>query len=130
MSQRVSTWSSFFGTIGNAFIYILEDSNVSLGSATLLLIVAVALVPSTVSFMKRVMIGAPHVIAHLAAALFFAVLLEAGIVDFVPSKTLQTSGQFSLSSFYMCDIREFHECFLASNIFEVYGNYIFKILYY
>lgn len=94
----------------------------SLGSATLLLIVAVALVPSTVSFMKRVMIGAPHVIAHLAAALFFAVLLEAGIVDFVRSKTLQTSGQFSLSSlkfltFYMCDIRVFHECFLASNTF-------------
>ena len=79
MSQRVSTWSSFFGTLGNAFIYILEDSNVSLGSATLLLIVAVALVPSTVSFKKRVIIAALHVFVHLATALFFMLLLEAYI---------------------------------------------------
>ncbi|KAL4649716.1 hypothetical protein ACB092_01G035000 [Castanea dentata] len=88
-------WSSLFGTIGKAFRYILEDSTVSLGSAMLLLIVAVALVPSTVSFAKRVMIGATHAFAHLALALCYSVMLEANTVDFVRSKTLQTSAYHS-----------------------------------
>ncbi|XP_075668225.1 uncharacterized protein LOC142638081 [Castanea sativa] len=90
-----SYWSSCFAAIKNAFIYILEDSNVSLGSATLLLIVAVAIVPSTVSFKNRVMIGATHVFVHLAAALSYSVMLEVSIVGLVQSKTLQTSAYHS-----------------------------------
>ena len=88
---------SFFGSVWNAFIYMMDLSYVSLGGATLLLILAVAFVPSKVSCKTRVMIGVLHVSAHLAAALILMLVLELGIETFVRHKLATTSGQFFLS---------------------------------
>ena len=81
----------------NAFIYMMDLSYVSLGGATLLLILAVAFVPSKMSGKTRVMIGVLHVSAHLAAALILMLVLELGIETFVRHKLATTSGQFFLS---------------------------------
>ena len=81
----------------NAFIYMMGLSYVSLGGATLLLILEVAFAPSKVSCKTRVMIGVLHVSAHLAAALILMLVLELGIETFVRHKLVATSGQFFLS---------------------------------
>uniref|UniRef100_A0A2N9HL02 Calcineurin-like phosphoesterase domain-containing protein n=1 Tax=Fagus sylvatica TaxID=28930 RepID=A0A2N9HL02_FAGSY len=90
-------WRSFFGTVWNALIYMLELSYVSLGGAMLLLILAVAFVPSKVSWKARVMIGILHVSAHLTAALILMLVLEVGVETFVRNNLVATSGQFFLS---------------------------------
>ncbi|KAL4649731.1 hypothetical protein ACB092_01G035800 [Castanea dentata] len=87
---------SFFGTVWNAFIFMMDLSYVSLGGATLLLILAIAFVPSKVSSKTRVMIGVLHVSAHLAAALILMLVLELGIETFVRHKLVATSGYHSL----------------------------------
>jgi len=76
---------------------MMDLSYVSLGGPTLLLILAVAFVPSKVSCKTRVMIGVLHVSAHLAAALILMLVLELGIETFVRHKLVATSGQFFLS---------------------------------
>ena len=88
---------AFFGTVWNAFMYVVNFSYVSLIAAGLFLIVAIAFVPSKVSWMTRVMIGFLHVSAHLAAALILILMLELGIETFVRLKLVETSGQFFLS---------------------------------
>ncbi|XP_075668125.1 uncharacterized protein LOC142637993 [Castanea sativa] len=87
---------SFFGTVWNAFIFMMDLSYVSLGGATLLLILAIAFVPSKVSSKTRVMIGVLHVSAHLTAALILMLVLELGIETFVRHKLVATSGYHSL----------------------------------
>ena len=84
----------------------------SLGGAMLLLILAVAFVPSKVSWKARVMIGILHVSAHLTAALILMLVLEVGVETFVRNNLVATSGQFFLS--VMSDIPQ---CYLASNCF-------------
>ncbi|KAL0017340.1 hypothetical protein SO802_004409 [Lithocarpus litseifolius] len=87
---------SFFGTVWNAFMYLLEHSYVSLGGATLLLIVAVAFVPSKVSCKTRILIGVLHASIHLAAALILMSAFELGIEFLVRQKLVETSGYHSL----------------------------------
>ncbi|KAF3948021.1 hypothetical protein CMV_025929 [Castanea mollissima] len=87
---------SFFGTVWNAFMYLLEHSYVSLGGATLLLIVAVAFVPSKVSCKTRILIGVLHASIHLAAALILMLVFELGIEFLVRQKLVETSGYHSL----------------------------------
>ncbi|KAL0017342.1 hypothetical protein SO802_004411 [Lithocarpus litseifolius] len=89
---------SFFGTVWNAFIYMMDLSYVSLGGATLLLILAVAFVPSKVSCKTRVMIGVLHVTAHLAAALILMLVLELGI-ETLPNTYMLTN---STTIFFSC----------------------------
>ncbi|XP_062019886.1 uncharacterized protein LOC133736424 isoform X1 [Rosa rugosa] len=91
---------SFFGTVWNAFVYMLEQSYVSLAGAVVLLIVAVTFVPSKVSRKKRVMIGVLHVSAHLAAALILMLLLELGVEMCVQHQLLGTSGYHTLYEWY------------------------------
>lgn len=91
---------SFFGTVWNAFIYMLEHSYVSLAGALLLLIVAIAFVPSKVSRKKRAIIGVLHVSAHLAAALVLMLLLELGVETCIRHKLLATSGYHTLYQWY------------------------------
>lgn len=79
----------------NAFIYMLEHSYVSLGGAMLLLTMAIAFVPSKVSWKKRIIIGIVHVFAHLTAALILMLVLELGVETFVRDELLATSGGFS-----------------------------------
>lgn len=85
---------SFFGTVWNNFICMLEHSYVSLAGALLLLIAAIVFVPSKVSRKKRAIIGVIHVSAHLAAALVLMLLLELGVETCIRHKLLATSGEF------------------------------------
>lgn len=87
-------WWSCFGTVGNAFIYMLERSYVSLGGAALLAIVAIAFAPYKGSWKSRVTIGILHLSAHLTAALFLMLVLELGVEMLVRHKLLATSGTF------------------------------------
>lgn len=91
---------SFISTVWNTAVYMLEHSYISLTGATLLLIVAIAFVPSRVSRKKRVIIGVLHVSAHLAAALILMLLLELGIETCIRHKLLATSGEFCLPVIY------------------------------
>lgn len=61
-----------------------------------LLIVAIAFVPSKVSRKKRAIIGVLHVSAHLSAALILMLLLELGVETCIRHKLLATSGEFFL----------------------------------
>lgn len=76
---------------------MVERSYISLTGAMLLLIVAIAFVPSRVSRKKRAIIGVLHVSAHLAAALILMLLLELGVETCIRHKLLATSGEFFLS---------------------------------
>ncbi|KAK9270823.1 hypothetical protein L1049_026409 [Liquidambar formosana] len=90
----------FFSTVWDAFIYVLEHSRVSLGGVLLLLMAAVAFVPSKVSRKKRVIIGFLHVSAHLAAALILMLMLELGVETCIQHKLLATSGYHTLYQWY------------------------------
>ncbi|KAA0060871.1 Metallophos domain-containing protein [Cucumis melo var. makuwa] len=91
---------SFFGTVWNAFLYMLGESYVSLAGAIVLLIVAVTFIPSKASKKKRVIIGLLHVSAHLAAALFLMLLLELGLETCIRHELLATSGYHTLYEWY------------------------------
>ncbi|KAF5740703.1 Calcineurin-like metallo-phosphoesterase superfamily protein isoform 1 [Tripterygium wilfordii] len=91
---------SFFGTVWNAFIYVLEYSYVSLAGVIILLIAAISFVPSKVSRKKQVIIGVLHVSAHLAAALILMLLLELGVETCIRHKLLATSGYHTLYQWY------------------------------
>uniref|UniRef100_A0A803QW89 Uncharacterized protein n=2 Tax=Cannabis sativa TaxID=3483 RepID=A0A803QW89_CANSA len=91
---------SFFGTVWNAFIYLLERSYVSFVGALMLLIAAITFVPSKVSRKKRVMIGIIHVSAHLSAALVLMLLLELGVETCIRHNLLATSGYHTLYQWY------------------------------
>ncbi|XP_062098869.1 uncharacterized protein LOC133804744 isoform X1 [Humulus lupulus] len=91
---------SFFGTVWNAFIYMLERSYVSFAGALMLLIAAITFVPSKVSRKKRVMIGIIHVSAHLSAALVLMLLLELGVETCIRHNLLATSGYHTLYQWY------------------------------
>ncbi|KAF4366336.1 hypothetical protein G4B88_012806 [Cannabis sativa] len=83
---------SFFGTVWNAFLYLLERSYISFAGALLLLIAAITFVPSKLSRKKRVMIGIIHVSAHLFAALVLMLLLELGVETCIRHNLLATSA--------------------------------------
>lgn len=72
----------------------------SLGGAILLQIIAIAFVPSKVSWRTRVIIGILHFCAHLAAALVLMLALELGVEAFVRHRLLATSGKFFFSLIY------------------------------
>ncbi|KAK6939564.1 Calcineurin-like phosphoesterase domain, ApaH type [Dillenia turbinata] len=91
---------SFFGTVLDAFKHLLEHSYVSSVGAMLLLIIAVAFVPSKVSRKRRVIIGVLHVSVHLAAALILMVLLELGVEICIRHQLLATSGYHTLYEWY------------------------------
>ncbi|GAV69046.1 Metallophos domain-containing protein [Cephalotus follicularis] len=91
---------SFFGTVWNAFMYVLEHSYVSLAGAVVLLIAAISFVPPKVSRKKRAIIGILHVSAHLAAALILMLLLELGVETCIRHKLLATSGYHTLYQWY------------------------------
>lgn len=91
---------SFFGTVWNVFMHVLEHSYVSMTGAILLLILAIAFVPPKVSRKKRAVIGILHVSAHLAAALILMLLLELGIETCIRHKLLATSGYHTLYEWY------------------------------
>ena len=87
---------------------------------------AVAFVPSKVSFKTRIMIGVLHASIHLASALILMLVFEVGIEFLARQKLVETSGQFSFS---LSICVTFNECFLDSNCYKVYGNSIFKLFY-
>ncbi|XP_040998137.1 uncharacterized protein LOC121244173 [Juglans microcarpa x Juglans regia] len=100
VDSKLGFWRTCFRTLWNAFIYMLEHSYVSLGAATLLVVVAMAFIPSKVSWKKRVAIGILHVSAHLSAALILMLVLELGVGVLVHRKLLGTSGYHSLYRWY------------------------------
>ncbi|CAA0807857.1 Calcineurin-like metallo-phosphoesterase superfamily protein, partial [Striga hermonthica] len=91
---------SLFGTVWDAFMYMLGRSYVSLTGAFILLVTAVAFVPSKVSRKWKVIIGVLHVLAHLSAALILMLLLELGIETCIRHKLLATSGYHTLYEWY------------------------------
>ncbi|KAL4310219.1 hypothetical protein GQ457_01G026290 [Hibiscus cannabinus] len=91
---------SFFGTVWSAFVYVLEYSSVSLAGLLILLIAAIAFVPSKLARKKRAIIGILHVSAHLTAALILMLLLEIGLETCIRHKLLATSGYHSLYQWY------------------------------
>ncbi|CAJ2675481.1 unnamed protein product [Trifolium pratense] len=91
---------SFFGTVWNGFIYILQHSCVSFVGALVLLISAYSFVPPKLSRKKRAMVGILHVSAHLAAALILMLLLEIGIEICIRHDLLATSGYHTLYQWY------------------------------
>ena len=95
---------SFFGTVWNAFVYVLEHSFVSLAGVVLLLITAIAFVPSKLARKKQATIGILHVSAHLAAALILMLLLELGLETCIRHKLLATSGGLH-SNYLFCNIK-------------------------
>lgn len=90
---------SFFATVWGSFVYILEHSYVSFLGSLLLLVVAIAFVPSKVSRKKRGVIGILHVSAHLSAALILMLLLELGVETCIRHKLLATSGDIFYAFF-------------------------------
>ncbi|KAL0351971.1 UNVERIFIED_CONTAM: hypothetical protein Scaly_1585800 [Sesamum calycinum] len=91
---------SFFGTVWDAFVYMLGSSYVSSAGAFFLLVTAITFVPSKVSRKRKVIIGILHVSAHLSAALILMVLLELGIETCIRHKLLATSGYHTLYEWY------------------------------
>ncbi|XP_010275607.1 PREDICTED: uncharacterized protein LOC104610601 [Nelumbo nucifera] len=91
---------SFFRTVWQAFMYMLEHSYVSSTGTLLLLLVAFFFVPSKMSRKKRVIIGILHVSAHMAAALILMLLLELGIETCIRHRLLATSGYHTLYEWY------------------------------
>ncbi|KAL6316076.1 hypothetical protein AAG906_015583 [Vitis piasezkii] len=91
---------SFFSTMWDAFMYMLEHSYVSLVGAMLLLMAAIIFVPPKLSRKKRVIIGILHVSAHLAAALVLMLLLELGVETCIRHRLLATSGYHTLYQWY------------------------------
>lgn len=83
---------SFFGTVWEAFIYMLGHSYVSSVGAFSLLVAAIIFVPSKVSRKRKVIIGVLHVSAHLSSALILMLLMELGIETCIRHKLLATSG--------------------------------------
>ncbi|KAK6938720.1 Calcineurin-like phosphoesterase domain, ApaH type, partial [Dillenia turbinata] len=78
-----------------------EDSFMGhLRSTMLLLIIAIAFVPSKVSRKRRIFIGVLHVSAHLTAALVLMVLLELGVEICIRHQLLATSGYHTLYEWY------------------------------
>ncbi|MBA0661215.1 hypothetical protein Goklo_005534 [Gossypium klotzschianum] len=91
---------SFFGTVWNSFVYMLEHSFVSLAGVVLLLMLAFTFVPSKLALKKRAIIGILHVSAHLASAVILMLLLELGLETCIRHKLLATSGYHSLYQWY------------------------------
>ncbi|KAM7521037.1 hypothetical protein LguiB_019999 [Lonicera macranthoides] len=91
---------SFFGTVWDAFMYMLQYSYVSSTGAILLLVAAIIFVPSKVSRKKRAIIGVLHVSAHLTAALLLMLLLELGVETCIQHKLLANSGYHTLYEWY------------------------------
>ncbi|XP_010455595.1 PREDICTED: uncharacterized protein LOC104737182 [Camelina sativa] len=91
---------SFLGTVWNAFAYVMEQSYVSFTGVLMLLITAIAFVPSKISRKKRVVIGVLHVAAHLMAALILMLMLELGIEICIQHNLLANSGYHTLYQWY------------------------------
>ncbi|KAK4274712.1 hypothetical protein QN277_017898 [Acacia crassicarpa] len=91
---------SFFSTVGNGFLYILEHSCVSLVGAIMLLIAAYSFVPPKMSWKKRAIIGVLHVTSHLSAALILMLLMELCVETCIRHKLLATSGYHTLYQWY------------------------------
>ncbi|XP_010529533.1 PREDICTED: uncharacterized protein LOC104806367 [Tarenaya hassleriana] len=91
---------SFFGTVWSTFVYVIEQSYVSLAGVLMLLITAITFVPSKLSRKKRVVIGILHVSAHLISALILMLLLELGIEMCIQHNLLATSGYHTLYQWY------------------------------
>ncbi|KAK8596795.1 hypothetical protein V6N12_065274 [Hibiscus sabdariffa] len=91
---------SFFGTVWNSFVYVLEHSFVSLVGVVLLLIAVIAFVVSMLAHKKRAIIGVLYVSAHLSAALILMLLLELGLETCIQHNFLATSGYHTLYRWY------------------------------
>lgn len=91
-------------------MYLLGQSYVSSAGALVLLIIALAFVPSKMSRKRRVIVAVLHVSAHLASALILMLLLELGLEMCIRHKLLATSGG-SHVSFDL--ILHFHYVFLS-----------------
>lgn len=95
---------SFFSTVHELFVYLLERSTVSLGGAMILLTLAVTFVPSKLTWKKRVFIGTLHFSAHLASALMLLLLMELGVETCIRHKLLGNAGKclsfLSVSRFF------------------------------
>lgn len=91
---------SFFGSVWDAFFYLLQSSYVSLVGALLLLIGGIYLVPPKVSRKSRVAIGLLHFSAHLSSALILMLLLELGVEMCIRHNLLATSGYHTLYEWY------------------------------
>lgn len=87
---------SFFCTVGNGFLYILEHSRASLVGAIFLLIAAYFFVPPKMSWKKRAIIGVLHVTAHITSALILMLLMEVCVETCIRHKLLATSGKVSI----------------------------------
>ncbi|KAG9450957.1 hypothetical protein H6P81_010922 [Aristolochia fimbriata] len=98
------SWSghlkSFFGTIWDSFVYIIEHSYVSLVGTVILLLTSYSFVPSKMSRKKRAIIGVIHVSAHMTAALILMLLLELAIETCIRHQLLATSGYHTLYEWY------------------------------
>ncbi|KAF9622475.1 hypothetical protein IFM89_031879 [Coptis chinensis] len=92
--------TSFFSTVWDTFLYILEHSYASSAGTLVLLIAAFLFVPNKVSRKKRAVIGILHVSAHLSAAVILMLLLELGIETCIRHKLLATSGYHTLYDWY------------------------------
>ncbi|XP_058221028.1 uncharacterized protein LOC131331170 [Rhododendron vialii] len=91
---------SFLSTVWDTFMYLLGQSYVSLAGALVLLIIALAFVPSKMSRKRRVIVAVLHVSAHLASALILMLLLELGLEMCIRHELLATSGYHSLYQWY------------------------------
>ncbi|KAG7941536.1 hypothetical protein I3843_16G050000 [Carya illinoinensis] len=89
-----------FGTVLNAFIYMLDHSYASLGGSILFLLVAIAFTPSKAPWKTRIAIGIFHFSTHLIVALVIMLVLELSVEMLVRNKLLATSGYHSLYQWY------------------------------
>ncbi|KAF8040169.1 hypothetical protein BT93_B2408 [Corymbia citriodora subsp. variegata] len=91
---------NFVVAVWAAFVYLLEQSYVSLAGALLLVTALIAFAPSKVSWKKRVMMGVLHFLAHLTAVLMLVLLMELGVETCIRHKFLVTSDYHTLYQWY------------------------------
>ncbi|KAM0948670.1 putative calcineurin-like phosphoesterase domain, ApaH type, metallo-dependent phosphatase [Dioscorea sansibarensis] len=98
--------SSFFSTMWDALVYMLESSRVSLVGTLILIMASVFFVPPKLSRKKRITVGILHVLAHLTAAIILMLLLELSIEICIRNRLLATSGYHTLYEWYRSMERE------------------------
>lgn len=93
--------SSFFSTMWDALVYMLESSHVSLIGTLVLIMASIFFVPPKLSRKKRITVGVLHVLAHLTAAVILMLLLELSIEICIRNRLLATSGAATAHPFLL-----------------------------
>ncbi|XP_074279297.1 uncharacterized protein LOC141604730 [Silene latifolia] len=91
---------SFFTTVLDTLMYVVDHSYVSFVGTVMLLIAAIMFVPAKVSRKRQIFIGFLHASAHVSAALILMLVMELGVEMCIRHQLLATSGYHTLYEWY------------------------------